>query len=264
MPMTFEQYISNPLGKGNAVLSAITRQSIRENYSNRFDNILLRENGKINYYLYKTESNEFIIHIKIPSEPVKKFYYDVVLRFYADASIADTGNSIDKYNFQAFSNDPAFVFTHAYVFKQNGLFFTDLSSKMGKAPLAKAPDIKNPDKQIAYVKSIYFAYLFMKNRGLFKKVSWSTAQDYREHKKDMINNIMNASEKIALRQEEEKKLDHRKKILVDNQTAKRLSHMKGLSDEAKSRLITTTKKTVGVKKTKAVNTTKHSKIIGKK
>lgn len=264
MSMTFDQYITNPLGKNNAVLSAITREGIRKNYSERFDNILLRENGKINYYLYKTKDNQFIIHIKIPSEPVKNFYYDVVLKFHADESITNAGNVLSNYYFQAFSNDPAFVYTHAYVFKQHDLFIKLLSDKMGKKPLTKEPEVKNPDKQLAYVKSIYFAYLFMKNRGLFKKISWSAAEDFKEHKQEFLDRIMPVDKKIALREEEEKKLDHRKKILVDNKTAKQLSHMKNLSDEAKSRLITTTKKTPKVKRTKAVNLIKKSNVIGKK
>ena len=56
--MTFDQYIANPLGKRNAVLSAITRESIRKDYTNRFNNILLRENGIINYTTYKSKEND--------------------------------------------------------------------------------------------------------------------------------------------------------------------------------------------------------------
>jgi hypothetical protein len=91
MALTFDQYIANPLGKRNAVMSSITRESIRANYTNRFNNILLRENGIINYYTYKSSTNDYIIHIKIPSELVKKFYYDVVIRFYTDSKVADLG-----------------------------------------------------------------------------------------------------------------------------------------------------------------------------
>ena len=262
MAMTFDQYITNPLGKSNAVLSAAVREAIRKDYTIRFNNILLRENGRIVFYKYKTDKNSFIAHIKIPSEAVKNFYYDVVIRFYTDEKVVAAGNRLDKYNFQAYSNDPAFVFTHAFVFRKNKLFFTDLEGKMSKTALHKAPDIKNPDKQLAYVKSIYFAYLFLKNRGLFNKITWSDAVDY--NPSTLINNVMDADEKVALRQEAEKKLDHRKKIEVDIDTAKKLSHMKHLSDDAKSRLVTTVKKTPTVRKIKAVNSTKTIKPKRKK
>lgn len=260
--MTFDQYIVNPLGKRNAVLSAITRESIRKDYTNRFNNILLRENGKISYYKYKTSNNNYIIHIKIPSEVVKKFYYDVVIRFFTDENVSDAGRSLDKYNIQVFSNDPAFVFTHAYVFKQNDLFFDALTSKMGKRPLKQSPDITNPSKQLAYVKSIYFAYLFMKNRNLFKIISWADAAKYDQ--KTLLQNVMSADEKIALRQEEGKKISKKKQVILDKQTAKKLHHMKGLSDEAKERVITTTTKAPTVRRTKAINSTKRSKVTSKK
>ena len=262
MAMTFDQYITNPLGRNNAVLSAAVRETIRKDYTIRFNNILLRENGRIVFYKYKTDKNSFIIHIKIPSEAVKNFYYDVVIRFYTDEKVAIAGNRLDKYYFQVFSNDPAFVFTHAYVFRKNKLFFTDLEGRMSKKALHKTPDIKNPDKQLAYVKSIYFAYLFLKNRGLFNKILWSDAVDY--NPSVLIKNVMDADEKIALRQEEDKKLDHRKKIEIDADTAKKLSHMKHHSDDAKDRLVTTVKKTPTVRKIKAVNSTKTIKPKRKK
>ena len=262
MLMTFDQYIANPLGKRNAVLSAITRESIRKDYTTRFNNILLRENGLINYYKYKDTNNNYIIHIKIPSETVKKFYYDVVIRFFADENVSDAGRLLDRYYFQVFSNDPAFVFTHAYVFKKNDLFFQDLKTKMGQRPLKEAPNITNPTKELAYVKSIYFAYLFLKNRNLFRIIAWADAEEY--SKKKLLSNVMSADEKIALRQEEGKKIDRKKKIILDKQTAKRLHNIKGLSDEAKDRIVTTTSKAPTVRRTKAINSTKRSKAITKK
>ena len=51
MKMTFEQYITNPMGKNNAILSNMVKEAIRADYTRKFNNILLRENGKINYFL---------------------------------------------------------------------------------------------------------------------------------------------------------------------------------------------------------------------
>ena len=79
MEMTLEQYILNPMGKNNAVLNASTREIMRKTYTSKFDNILLREHGKIEYYLYEdSKNNAYWMDAKIPSETVKNFYYDVV------------------------------------------------------------------------------------------------------------------------------------------------------------------------------------------
>lgn len=250
--MTLDEYIQNPLGT-SAVVSGIVKESVRRVYTEKFNNIMLRENGKINYYKYKTSNNEYIIHIKVPSEIVKNFYYDVVFRFFADEKVLDLGRSLNKYYFQVYSNDPAFVYTHVYVFDKNELFFQDLKSKMSKIALTDRPKEKNPTEQLAYVKTIYFAYLFMNNRGLFKTITWKDAEKYKAS--DLISNIMHADEKIKLRQKEGEKVDKRKKIMIDTATARNISSRKGISDEAKQRLVTATNKVQKVKKTKAVNST---------
>lgn len=259
MDISLEQYIQNPVGKRSANITAIMREAMMRSYTEKFNNLMLRENGSITYYKYKTKDNEFIIHMKIPSEVVKKFYYDVVFKFYADSSVLDLGRSINKYYFKAYSNDPAFVYTHCYVFNQNGLFIEELKNKMSKEALTKAPDIKNPNKEIAYCKSLFFGYLFMKNRGLFNRLAWNDAETYSVQK--LRENIMNADEKIAQREEEGAKVDKRKKIEVDQSTAKKLMHNKLLDDEAKSRVVAITKKTSStnfVKKSKAINSTRKS------
>jgi hypothetical protein len=47
---------------------------------------------------------------------------------------------------------------------------------------------------------------------------------------------------------------------LDKETAKKLHHMKNLSDESKATGITTTKKTSSVRKTKTIGSTKRSKV----
>ena len=69
--MTFDEYIKNPMGKQNAVFSQ--RQMYMDIYSRKFDAILAREAGKINYRMYKDNDARYLLHIKIPSEVVEKF-----------------------------------------------------------------------------------------------------------------------------------------------------------------------------------------------
>lgn len=259
--MNIDQYIQNPLsaGKASAVMSSIMREGMKKSYSDRFNNILMRENGEIKFYTYKDEKNNvYYIHLKIPSEVVAKFYYDVVFRFSTDASAINAGRSLNKYDVQFFSNDPAFVYTYAFVFNQKGLVIKDIASKLGKYAITKTPDIKNPDKSTGYVKSFYFAYLFMKSHGLFNSTAFAGAQAY--SKNTLLSNIEDAESKIEKREEEGKKVSKKKKILVDADTAKILSHNKYIQQNGgMDNIVVYTNKVKKVKNVKAVNTIKGTK-----
>ena len=52
--MTFDEYIQNPMGKENAVIS--NRNMYRILYSEKLDKILVREAGNIVYKLYKEKN----------------------------------------------------------------------------------------------------------------------------------------------------------------------------------------------------------------
>lgn len=252
--MTLEEYINNPIGKTNAVLTVAMRDSIRDTYARKFDNILLRENGKINYYLYENKkANAYYILVKVPSEVVENFYYEVVMKFTANSNVEDLGRNLLKYNVQFYSNDPWFVFTYAHAFIKNNLFIKDTLPRMSKLARSNKPSITNPREDTGYVKSIFFAYLFMKQRGLFNVSQYRGAEPYT--KESLLKKIEPADQKIEKRIEEGKKYSKKKKIVVDKQTARNIQSI-GISDTARDRLVTTTKKTPTIKKTQAINKTK--------
>jgi hypothetical protein len=254
--MTFEEYILNPMQKQGRVLNATMREAMRNSYTTKFNNVMLREAGKMKYYKFvDKKNNSYYILLRIPSEVVSNFYYDVVLKFFAGADVEDAGRTLNHYNMQVFSNDPSFNFTYAYVFKENGLVISELEPKLANLARKVAPKETNPDHQIGYVKSLYFAYLYMKQRGLFKILSWSDAEVYSKNK--LVGLVMKADDKIEDREREGKKVDTRKKIEVDKETAKKLNRM-NISDTAKARVVTKTKKTPTVRKTKAINSTTKS------
>lgn len=258
--MTLEEYIKNPF-PGNSV-PALAREGIKNTYKAKFDNVLLRENGKINYFLYKDEKkNIYYAHIKVPSEVIENFYYDTIFKFFADSSITENGRNLEKYNVQFYSNDPAFVFTYCHAFIKNKLFITELSDKMSKEAIKERAKERNPKDLSGYVKSIYFAYLFMKERGLLNKSSWTQAPDV--DFKYFLSSIEHADFKIAKRQEEETKRDKRKKIKVDKDTLKNIQKI-GIRDSDKKRLVVTTDKIKTVKKTQAINSVKKIGSIKKK
>ena len=250
MNMTFDQYIANPIGKPNAILSNAVRETIRIDYTNRFNNILLRESGKIIFYLYKTKNNQFYAHIKIPSEVVSNFYYDTVIKFTASANVKDSGRSLDLYSVQFYSNDPAFVFTYAHTFMTNGLFIKELIPKMSKLAVKEKAREKNPLDINGYVKSIYFAYLFMKQRGLFHTIQFATAEDFTIDK--LLSRIEDADTKIRKREEEGLKVSKKKKIVIDKTTSNRLGNYH-LSGDTTGNLVTSTSKVKSVKQISSAN-----------
>ena len=252
MRFSLEQYIQNPQLKSNAVLNATAREAVREDYTKRFNGILLREKGNINYKLYEDKkNNSFYAHFKIPSETVEKFYYDVVIKFFANEDVKNT-EDLFKYDIQVFSNDPAFVYTYAFSFMNHDLFIKSLAPKMSKKALKKTPEEKNPYLQIGYVKTIYFAYLWMKNRGLNKLNRFRT-ESSRFSLVALMADIEKADNKIEERQAEGEKLIKKKSAAKKKENPKSTDNVKYTKNN-----------NLAVKKTGTVNTIKMVKKVKKK
>ncbi|MGL5330902.1 MAG: hypothetical protein ACRDD7_16685 [Peptostreptococcaceae bacterium] len=207
MNMTFDQYIANPMGIKNAVYS--NREIYRKMYGEKLDKILVREVGKIKYKLYKKD-DVYIAHLKIPSEPIKDFYYDVVIQFYTDKNELQLSRDLKDYYVKFYSNDPSFVYTFAHAMITNDMFIRDLVPRMSKEAVKRVAVEKNPKDEIGYVKSIYFAYLIMRSYSLFSKVNYeSYAEKY--NKKNLLKEIVHADEKIEARQKAAEELSKEKK-----------------------------------------------------
>lgn len=201
--MTFGQYIDNPMGKSNAVFSA--RDSYRVKYTEKFDAIYTREAGKIDRVLYHDKSHDaYFAHFKMPSETVKGFYYDVVIRFYTKDNAEKINGSLKNYEVQFFSNDPAFIYTYLYVFHKHGMLIEDLTSKCPKASLTQRPEARNAYEVPGYVKSIYFAYILMSRTDLFLKSTYDNFGK-RYSKSALLNSVMNGENKMEERREKEAK-----------------------------------------------------------
>lgn len=198
--MTFQQYIDNPLGRKNAVFSQ--RDMFKEVYTKKFDAVFMREGGRLNCFLwYDKHHDSWYAHIKVPSEVVPKFYYDVVIKFTTKDNALRVSNSLKDYDVAFFSNDPAFVFTYERVFHKNGMFVEELKPKASKIALRKDPDEKNPYGIPGYVKSIYFAWLFLRHDNLFNKLTYTT-RGQQFNLRSMLSNIEDTDKKIADRQRE--------------------------------------------------------------
>lgn len=193
--MTFDEYIQNPMGRSNAVIS--NREMYRNMYTMKLDVIMVREMGKIDWFLYKDQKRDaYYAHIKVPSELVEKFYYDVLVEFTPGEDMK-AGKDLTNYTAKFYSNDPSFVFTFAHAFIKNGVFINQYKDKMSKLAVQKKAKVKNPMDTVGYVKSLYFAYLIMKRNNLFTKALYMNKYD----EKHVKSTIMQADQKVALRQE---------------------------------------------------------------
>lgn len=208
--MTFEQYINNPMGVKNAVIS--NREIIKASYIAKLDKLMVRENGKVNYIMYKGKVN-YYIYMKIPSETIEDFYYDVVIEFSPKDHAIIPQATLANYEVRFFSNDPAFVFTFAHAFIKNDMFFTDMKEKMSREAINKVAVEKNPKNTIGYVKTLYFAYILCKQHNLLSKVKFSTADSY--DKKALLSMITNADDKIASRTDAGRKFGIKKNRTKD-------------------------------------------------
>ena len=196
--MTFQQYIDNPLGKKSAVFSQ--RDMYKELYTNKYGAVLLRENGTFTTEMYYDKKGDrYFLYMKVPSEVVEKFYYDVVIEFYPIDGANATDSTLNNYGVRFFSNDPAFVFTYEYVFSKNNLFISELKPKASKIALKTKPDERNPYQIPGYVKSLYFCFLHMKSRSLFNKVHWKNYSQPLSIRQ-LLNKIEPSDKKVADRQ----------------------------------------------------------------
>lgn len=94
MDMTFDDYIQNPMGRENAVIS--NRVMYRNLYQTKLDKILVREAGKIDIKAYHV-GKRYICYLKIPSEVIDNFYYDVLVEFRPNKKLLQSDNLKDYY-----------------------------------------------------------------------------------------------------------------------------------------------------------------------
>lgn len=239
--MTFAQYIDNPMGKNNAVFAA--RDAYRAQYMEKFDALYMREAGKIKRTLYYDKVRDiYFCHIKMPSETVEKFYYDVVIRFYTDDNAERVNSSLTNYQVQFFSNDPAFIYTYLYVFRKLDMLVMDLKGKCPKLSMTQRPVERNAYETPGYVKSIYFAYILMSRTDLFLK---STYQNFgkKYSKTALTSEVASGEAKMRERREVEAKQKAQKKVQKADEARIKAFARRTQADAKNTR--TKTVKTVG-------------------
>lgn len=262
MEMTFNKYIGNPTGG----TSAITNRKMYKNlYTEKFDILMVRENGELKFKVYKAKdfNDTHYIHFKMPSETCSGIYYDTVIQLSTTSKEAKSSANLRGYNIKFYSNDPAFVYSFAHAFNKNGLFIQDLKDKMSRQALRDVAKVRNPKDDIFYVKSLYFAYLAMDRYNLFdRKTLDDRAEKYSRgvmrrdimHSEDKLVEINDAKEKAKKGKQDSKANDIKKYNDKRNQDVK----------SKQSNITNTSKVSKIIKKTPTTKSSKTTKIVGMK
>ena len=253
MKMTLNQYIKNPMN--SSVFTAAMRETMHSDYNRRFGALMLREHGRIATRIFRDEkNNKYYAYFKIPSETIEKFYYDVVIEFYTDEDVKSLGTNLFDYNVRFFSNDPAFNYTYAYSFNVNDLIIANLKSKMSKKAIKTEAKEKNPSNQIGYVKTIYFAYLYMQSKGI-NSINTANAMSEKMSIQALRNLIEDTDQKIDNREAEGIKLQRKK-----SREKKQEDRRKEAENKTDNTKAVKTAKTIGTTKVNNKNIKSVSKI----
>lgn len=154
--MNLNQYLSNPSGKGSAILPI---NSIKADLNAQFEQ--LRNDIKMKVYMNK---KTLIYKIDIPSRSNKDVVYDVILE-YDLTKLPDDKTTINELEFSCFSNCPSFAFTYAYIFNEKGLLCTWLKDKYDKKIIREKPEVRNEYQIMGFERSLYIALKYISLSG---------------------------------------------------------------------------------------------------
>lgn len=149
-------------------------------YREQYNALIKRANFTSTIYRIQP-GNQIMVHVKVPSKTVSKFYYDVLL----ELEPTDRSAAIEDCQVKFFSNSPSFVYGgYAYIFyhmdtegnnrkdsKSKGmmidmfrrkvprenLLVSHTAKKLGKDAVAQEPEIRNPMGIAIPDSSIYLA-----------------------------------------------------------------------------------------------------------
>ena len=162
--MKLQEYFTDPSK------SAQENQQIHDFYTNKLNKIMEVTKKPPSVTIYY-ENDDLWFHFKIPDEELTNHYfYDVVFVFYP-TSKKDVNESKDILNYEVkfFSNDPGFMFKYCYEFNKSGILVDALKSRLSSRALTEPANVMNPNHELRFPKTLYFAYITMENFGLTEK-----------------------------------------------------------------------------------------------
>lgn len=212
--MTLNEYIENPMGKGDAALGQ-NRKVIVATLTSKYESLTERKEIKMKCYTATLAApTKYYIHLTIPSETERENTYDVVFEFTKNMS-----KPMKDWNVKVFSNSPSFAYTFAYVYLKHDLMIKHLANKLGKEFQRKAPEVRNRFQIVGFEKYVFFGAMFIRDSKIlseeaFKKKATSHATNSFPGKVRTLDEIM--KEYDAAKGKLEKKKRQEKKAAEDS------------------------------------------------
>ena len=152
--MKLKEFLDNPAGKGD---SSLNRTVLKETLDAKYNRLVRNKNDKIKVTVYRVlMSNNYYIHLVIPSETDRDNTYDVVLFFEQEEKTALATSLLSTHNVKFFANSPSFAYTFGKVYYDEGLLIDSLKHKFPDEILNQAPEVRNRYGIVNYDKYIYF------------------------------------------------------------------------------------------------------------
>lgn len=193
--MTLEQYMKNPMGKGDA--SIPNKDMIKSALDSKYNALISKY--PIRYSVYKIRgTDDWYIHLVIQSESARTNDYDVVFRFYNKSKShgIQVEGSLNNYDIQLFSNSQSFTYTYAYVYNSKKLLVDCLRNKFNKKALTIPPNTRNQYNIVNYEKYIYFGAKHILTKIGLNKSSLSAGAVMKEVSLSDFRKVIRSTEQV--------------------------------------------------------------------
>lgn len=193
--MTLEQYMRNPMGKGDASIS--NKDMIKSALDSKYNALISKY--PIRYSVYKIRgTDDWYIHLVIQSESARTNDYDVVFRFYNKSKShgIQVEGTLNNYDIQLFSNSQSFTYTYAYVYNSKGLLVDCLRNKFNKKALTIPPNTRNQYNIVNYEKYIYFGAKHILTKIGLNKSSLSAGAIMKEVSLSDFRKVIRSTEQV--------------------------------------------------------------------
>lgn len=198
----------------------IPTRPLIEGYRERYQSLI--KTKQFSHTIYTVmPGNRTMVHIKVPSETIDGFFYDVVFEL---SHPKEVGNSVLDCDVKFFSNCPSYVYTLQYVMSHyypdakgrmnrgDNLAIAGLSRTLGPQPSKDKPVVRNPLGIPMLDKSLYFGIFYMEST-----LTWDAIKSV--HNNITLGQLMVSIPEFDHLMVERKRLENAQK--VEKETAKK-------------------------------------------
>ena len=159
--LTIKQYLGNAPGFYSRQVAP--RYMIKDQMLFNFLTLFRDKPRHFGVKVWKKSEYLYRVWVKVPSSK-----YDMTYDIVADITFKEGRSYFDYGEIKLYTNSPAWVYTYAYVFNQDGLIPDDLLKYVSVKAIEEAPKKTNPSQNTGFEKITYFAFLFLTKALLIK------------------------------------------------------------------------------------------------